>query len=163
MNYSFDPFRLVGTYGAFGSVTKVRHEVIVEGTEARDPSDEAGWREYGFNGKPGDLRRRPPQVAPYHDRLSWLMWFIPISPGHAGTWFETLLLRLLTADRPTLRLLRHDPFEGRRPAFVRARLFRYRFTTRAERRATGTWWDRTAVATLVPPARLGAADVPGDG
>jgi hypothetical protein len=27
MNISFDPFRIVNSYGAFGSVTKVRHEV----------------------------------------------------------------------------------------------------------------------------------------
>lgn len=27
MNASFDPFRIVNTYGAFGSITKVRHEV----------------------------------------------------------------------------------------------------------------------------------------
>jgi hypothetical protein len=154
MNYSFDPFRLVGTYGAFGSVTKVRNEVVVEGTESDDPGDEVAWQEYGFQGKPGDVRRRPPQVAPYHLRLDWLMWFIPISPGHAGTWFETLLARLLAADRPTLALLRRDPFEGRRPAFVRARLFRYRFTTREERRASGAWWERTPIGTLIGPARL---------
>jgi hypothetical protein len=85
------------------------------------------------------------------------MWFIPISPGHAGRWFETLLLRLLLADEPTLRLLRRDPFGGRRPRFIRARLFRYRLTTWPERRATGAWWDRTPVGTLVSPARLGAA------
>jgi hypothetical protein len=154
MNYSWDPLRLVGTYGAFGSVTKVRHEVIVEGTELDDPADEAGWREYEFKAKPGDVQRRPPQVAPYHLRLDWLMWFIPISPGHAGTWFETLLLRLLTADRPTLALLGSDPFDGRRPSYVRARLFRYRFTTREERRASGAWWHRVPVATLIGPARL---------
>jgi hypothetical protein len=154
MNYSFDPFRLVGTYGAFGSVTKVRHEVVVEGTEAEDPGDESAWREYEFKGKPGDVRRRPPRVAPYHYRLDWLMWFIPISPGHAGTWFETFLVRLLHADGPTLRLLSRDPFAGRRPTFVRARLFRYRFTTWPERRASGAWWDRTPVATLIGPAQL---------
>jgi hypothetical protein len=27
MNASFDPFRIVNTYGAFGTITKVRHEV----------------------------------------------------------------------------------------------------------------------------------------
>ena len=156
MNYSFDPFRLVGTYGAFGSVTKVRHEVVVEGSEAADPDDEAAWREYDFKGKPGAVRRRPPQVAPYHLRLDWLMWFIPISPGHAGRWFETFLARLLAADRPTLRLLARDPFDGRRPTWIRARLFRYRFTTSEERWASGAWWDRVAVATLVPPAGPGS-------
>ena len=30
MNTSFDPFRLVNTYGAFGSITKQRHEVILQ-------------------------------------------------------------------------------------------------------------------------------------
>jgi hypothetical protein len=157
MNYSWDPLRLVGTYGAFGSVTTVRHEVVVEGTEAEDPADDDAWHEYGFKGKPGDVDRRPPQVAPYHLRLDWLLWFIPISPGHAGTWFEMLLARLLTADRPTLALLRRDPFDGRQPAFVRARLFRYRFTTPGERRQSGAWWHREPVGVLIPPSRLGAA------
>jgi hypothetical protein len=157
MNYSFDPLRLVGTYGAFGSVTRTRHEVVLEATESEDPAAEDAWREYEFKGKPGAVDRRPPQVAPYHLRLDWLLWFIPISPGHAGTWFETLLVRLLTADRPTLGLLGRDPFAGRRPTFIRARLFRYRFTTPAERRATGAWWHREPVGTLVAPARIGGA------
>ena len=39
MNSSFDPLRLVNTYGAFGSVTRRRHEVIIEGTS--DTTDHA--------------------------------------------------------------------------------------------------------------------------
>jgi hypothetical protein len=33
-------------------------------------------------------------------------------------------------------------------AFVRAGLYRYRFTSLRERRATGAWWQRERVATL---------------
>ena len=33
MNTSFEPLRLVNTYGAFGSVGKVRYEIAVEGTD----------------------------------------------------------------------------------------------------------------------------------
>src|SRR3712207_7043515 len=33
MNASFDPFRLVNTYGAFGSVSRVRDEVVIERSE----------------------------------------------------------------------------------------------------------------------------------
>ena len=33
MNARFDPLHLVNTYGAFGSVTRVRHEVVIEGTD----------------------------------------------------------------------------------------------------------------------------------
>src|SRR6185295_2491116 len=31
MNTSFNPLHLVGTYGAFGSITRTRYEVVVEG------------------------------------------------------------------------------------------------------------------------------------
>jgi hypothetical protein len=158
MNASFDRYRLVNAYGAFGSITRRRFEVVVEGVRAVGPRDARGsrepaWLEYGFRGKPGDVARRPPQVAPYHLRLDWLMWFLALR-GYDDTWFEVFLLRLLEADRPTLRLLRHDPFEGERPDAVRATLYRYRFTTRAERRASGAFWVREQVATLVPSVTL---------
>ncbi|MEA2621241.1 MAG: hypothetical protein QOH61_151 [Chloroflexota bacterium] len=156
MNASFDPLHLVNTYGAFGSVTRQRYEVIVEGTTDDHPTEATVWIEYEFKGKPGDPRRRPPQVAPYHLRLDWLMWFIPISPAYGEGWFLSFLLRLLQADVPTLRLLRRDPFPGSAPAYVRARLFLYRFTTREERRETGAWWHRSPMGEYVPPMRLRA-------
>jgi hypothetical protein len=60
--------------------------------------------------------------------------------------------KLLAEDRNTLRLLRRSPFPpGAPPALVRARLFRYRFTTREERRASGAFWARTPVGELVEP------------
>jgi hypothetical protein len=159
MNASYDPFRLVNTYGAFGSVTRTRYEVVVEGTDAPDPNDQAAWREYEFIGKPGDPRRLPPQVAPYHLRLDWLMWFLPLSRFYGEGWFVPLLTRLLEGDPPTLALLRHNPFPDRPPSFIRARLFKYRYTTWRERRETGAWWHREPAADFVPPLRL-AAGVP---
>ena len=154
MNSSFDPLHLVNTYGAFGSVTKRRYEVIVEGTLDPLPTEASEWREYEFKAKPGDVRRRPPQYAPYHLRLDWLMWFAAFSSPRYHEWFMPLLGRLLEADRPTLRLLRRDPFAGQRPAVVRARLWLYRFTTPAERRATGAWWHRTFVREYAPAVSL---------
>ncbi|PZF82864.1 lipase maturation factor family protein [Jiangella anatolica] len=145
MNTSFNPLLLVNTYGAFGSVTRLRHEVVVEGTADAVPGPDTVWREYEFRGKPGDVRRRPPQVAPYHLRLDWLLWFAAISPGYAQPWFPALLAKLRQNDPAVLALLRHNPFPDAPPAQVRARLYRYRFTDRAERRATGAWWDRTLV------------------
>jgi membrane protein implicated in regulation of membrane protease activity len=153
MNASFDPFRLVNTYGAFGSVTRTRYEVIVEGTSSEAPS-EGDWVEYEFKGKPGDPRRRPPQLAPYHLRLDWLMWFIPISPMYGEGWFGPLLQRLLENDPATLALLRTNPFADAPPRHVRARLFEYRFTTWHERRETGAWWHREPAGELVGPVRL---------
>ncbi|MFE4665042.1 lipase maturation factor family protein [Streptomyces sp. NPDC056716] len=155
MNRSFDPLHLVNTYGAFGSVSRVRHEVVIEGTADPVPGPEARWREYEFRGKPGDPRRWPRQFAPYHLRLDWLMWFAALSPGYAAPWFGALVERLLADDRDTLGLLRRSPFPpGAPPRFVRARLYRYRYTTWRELRATGACWERTYVREYLPPTRL---------
>ena len=153
MNASFNALHLVNTYGAFGSVTRVRHEIVVEGTDEEEVTGDTVWREYEFRGKPGDVRRLPRQFAPYHLRLDWQMWFAALSPAYAAGWFEAFVARLLAADRDTLRLLRHDPFAGRPPTHVRALLYRYRFTTRAEHRATGDHWHRTLVREFLPPVR----------
>ncbi|WP_327699222.1 lipase maturation factor family protein [Streptomyces sp. NBC_00459] len=155
MNRSFDPLHLVNTYGAFGSVSRVRYEVIVEGTADDVPREDSDWREYEFKGKPGDPRRRPRQFAPYHLRLDWMMWFAALSPAYAGSWFGALVERLLENDRDTLRLLRVCPFpQDAPPRCVRARLFRYRYTTWRELRATGARWERVYVREFMPPTRL---------
>jgi hypothetical protein len=77
MNTSFEPFRIVNSYGAFGSVTKQRHEVIFMGTHSENIHDQENtkWLEYEFKCKPGDVNRRPCLISPYHYRLDWLMWF----------------------------------------------------------------------------------------
>jgi hypothetical protein len=143
MNASFDPFHLVNTYGAFGAISRQRYELVIEGTADASPGPEARWLEYEFRGKPGDPHRRPPQVAPYHLRLDWLMWFAALSPGYAEPWLSRLLQSLLDGDQDVLRLLRVNPFPGEPPAQVRVSLYRYRFTTWRQRRETGAWWDRT--------------------
>lgn len=152
MNASFNRLRLANAYGAFGTVTKRRDEIVIEGSMADAPADD-DWVEYEFKGKPGDVRRVPGWFAPYHLRLDWLMWFLAL--GQYGAWFRVLLERLLEADRPTLRLLGHDPFDGERPRWVRARVYRYRFATRAEKRATGQVWMREDRGLLVAPMRGG--------
>jgi hypothetical protein len=154
MNASFNPLHLVNTYGAFGSVTRERDEVIVEGTLDDVIGPDTEWRTYEFKGKPGDVRRRPPQIAPYHLRLDWLMWFIPLSPAYAQGWFMPFLAKLLENDRATLALLRNDPFPEQPPRFVRAQLYRYRFATRAERRRDGNYWIRSYLEEFVAPVAL---------
>jgi hypothetical protein len=153
MNRTFNSLHLVNTYGAFGSVTRLRQEIVIEGTDAEKLTDKTVWRPYEFRGKPGDVRRLPRQFAPYHLRLDWQMWFAALSPAYALGWFEPFLGKLLEGDRATLRLLRRDPFDGARPTYVRALLYRYRFTTRQERRESGHWWHRTLVREFLPPLR----------
>ncbi|GAA2747668.1 MULTISPECIES: lipase maturation factor family protein [Kitasatospora] len=154
MNFSFNRLHLVNAYGAFGSINRVRYEVVVEGTTEPLPDRHTTWREYGFKGKPGEPHRMPRQFAPYHLRLDWLMWFAAISPSYARPWFAAFVARLLVNDPDTLALLRHNPFPDRPPACVRATLHRYRFTDLHQLRATGAWWERTPVRDFLPPVTI---------
>ncbi|GAA1961235.1 lipase maturation factor family protein [Microbacterium deminutum] len=152
MNASFNRWQLANAYGAFGTVTKERIEIVVEGTTDEDP-DAGTWHEYGFKGKPGDVNRIPRQFAPYHLRLDWLMWFLPL--GHSlDDWFTAFLVKLLEADSATLRLLADDPFGGAPPVWIRAVAYRYRFTTRAQLRESGARWTRDGRRPVLGPLRL---------
>jgi membrane protein implicated in regulation of membrane protease activity len=159
MNTSFDPLHLVNTYGAFGSVTKVRYEIVVEGS-ANPEEGESGWKAYEFKGKPGDARRLPRQYAPYHLRLDWLMWFAAMESAFHHQWFIAFLVKLLEGDRRTLKLLRHNPFPEHPPAAVRANLFRYRFSSLSELRRDRVWWVRMPAGEYLPPLTLDATGNP---
>jgi len=155
MNAAFNPFHLINTYGAFGSIGRIRFEVVIEGTDQPEITDQTVWKEYGFKGKPGDPHRLPRQWAPYHLRLDWLMWFAALTPLYARDWLGPFVIRLLQNDPPTLRLLRHNPFPDSPPRYVRARLYEYRFTTWRELRRERLWWRRTLVGEYLPPVALG--------
>jgi hypothetical protein len=127
---------------------------VIEGTSAVELTPAAEWKEYEFKGKPGDPLRRPSQIAPYHLRLDWLMWFAALSPHYAEGWFPRLVEKLLANDRPVLNLIRHNPFPDAPPRWIRARYYHYRYTTHAERRATGAWWVRELVGDYLRPVSL---------
>ena len=163
MNFSYNRYHLVNTYGAFGSVGKERYEIVIEGTRDRVMTPATEWKEYGFKGKPGDPMRRPPQVAPYHLRLDWMIWFLPFSVSVRGNtvlvrgyemWFLRFMKRLLSGDEAMLRMLGSNPFQGEPPGLVRARFYRYHFTDWRTKRETGAWWRRELLGEYLGPVSL---------
>ena len=165
MNYSYNRFHLVNTYGAFGSVGRERYEIVLEGTSDRIITPATQWKEYGFRAKPGDPKRMPPQIAPYHLRLDWLIWFLPFSVQVArdgirvrsyDLWFLRFIQRLLTGDHAILRLMGKNPFAGQPPVFIRALFYRYRYSDWHIRRETGGWWMRELLGTYLEPVSLDA-------
>ncbi len=157
MNTSFDPLALVNTYGAFGSVDRARFEVILEGTRDEVPDAAAHWEEYELPCMPGDLRRRPCLITPYHLRLDWQMWFVgnDAARGEAiedEPWLVHLVWKLLAGDPAPEPLLERDPFRGGPPPqWIRAGLWRYRFT---RTRGDGAWWERERVGEYLQPVSL---------
>jgi hypothetical protein len=156
MNTSFDRLKLVNTYGAFGSVGRERFEIIFEGTDSPSP-ESATWREYEFPAKPGDPRRRPAWIAPYQPRLDWQIWFAAMASPSQYPWTVHFAWKLLQNDHGTLGLLANDPFPDSPPRYVRAELYRYRFTRPEE--ADGSWWKRERVGPWLPPLSVGQPDL----
>lgn len=152
MNAAFNKWQLANAYGAFGSVTRVRIEIVIEGTEDENLID-AQWKEYEFKGKPGNVARRPRQFAPYHLRLDWIMWFLPLG-SIDQRWFRVFVVKLLQADQRTLALLVEDPFAGRSPRYLRVLSYRYSFATRAQHRDSGDIWVRDQRMLLIGPVAL---------
>lgn len=160
MNYSYNPFHLVNAYGAFGQVGRVRYEIVIEGTDEHVITGLTEWREYGFKAKPGDPMRTPPQVAPYHLRLDWLVWFLPFSVmvtadgiriSRYDLWFLRFIRKLLAGDPATVHLMGKNPFKDKPPVFIRALFYQYRYTTPEEKRDTGAWWARKLLGVYLQP------------
>eukprot|EP00466_Bigelowiella_natans_P006492 jgi/Bigna1/135196/aug1.28_g9904 len=164
MNSNVAPFSILGTYGAFGSVTKERFEVIVKGTQSLNPkAPESEWKEYEFKAKPGPLKRRPPFFSPYHYRLDWLMWFAAFSPKLQGygrdEWLASFAQKLLQNDKEVLGLLRRNPFPENPPKYIRMDRYRYRYAPRnSSAEKNGQTWIREYRNLYLPPQRLGSRE-----
>ncbi|XP_054098364.1 lipase maturation factor 1 isoform X5 [Callithrix jacchus] len=157
MNTSFNPLRIVNTYGAFGSITKERTEVVLQGTASPNASaPDAVWEDYEFKCKPGDPSRRPCLISPYHYRLDWLMWFAAFQTYEHNEWILRLAGKLLAGDTEALSLLAHSPFEGRPPPrWVRGEHYRYKFSRPGGSHASqGKWWVRKRIGVYFPPLSL---------
>ena len=140
-----EPLRSVNTYGLFAVMTPTRPEIVVEGS-----NDGERWDPYEFAYKAGDVRRPPPWVAPHQPRLDWQMWFAALGDASGEPWFRRFCQRLVAGAPDVLRLMAHDPFDGRRPRFVRAVLYQYRYAPADEHRR-GIWWRRERLGDYMPP------------
>jgi lipase maturation factor 1 len=126
-------------------MTTTRPEIVVEGSD-----DGTTWKAYEFKWKPGDPTRSPRYCMPHQPRLDWQMWFAALGDYRPNLWFIAFLVRLLEHAPPVLTLLRQNPFPAAPPRFIRAVLYRYRFTNAAEHRKTGAWWQRERLRMYCP-------------
>jgi hypothetical protein len=163
MNYCWNRFHLVCAYGAFGSVTKKRYEVIIEGTSDEVIDQHTVWQEYEFKAKPGNVKRIPPLVAPYHFRLDWMMWFLPFSvilkPSgiqeiEYESWFLNLIYKFLVGDNSTLKLIKFNPFHARVPKYIRASYYLYEFNSVVRNQVHSNFWKRQFIDQYLPPLSL---------
>ena len=141
---AIEPLRSVNTYGLFAVMTTTRPEIVVEGS-----NDGATWEPYEFKYKAGDVRRRPPWVAPHQPRLDWQMWFAALGDAGSAPWFERFSRQLLAGSPDVLRLLAGNAFADRPPRYLRAILYRYHYAPPDAHRR-GVWWTREKLGDYMP-------------
>jgi hypothetical protein len=139
------PFRIGENYGLFAVMTRARYEIEFQGT-----LDGKTWVPYPFRYKPQDPYAAPGIYAPYQPRFEWDLWFASLDDPSEWDWTVTVEERLRDREPSVLRLFARDPFGGEKPKAVRAVKWRYWFSTPAERRATGAWWQREEIGPYGP-------------
>ena len=146
---ALEPFRVANRYGLFAVMTRGRYEIEFQGS-----SDGKSWVAYPFRFKPQELAKAPGIYAPYQPRFDWNLWFASLD-----TWREEPIVvqterRLLLGNKDVLALFAGNPFPGGPPKQVRAVLWQYWFSTRAEKQEKGLWWRRQLVGLYAPSLEL---------
>lgn len=145
-----EPFRIANAYGLFAVMTRARYELEFQGT-----LDGKTWVPYPFRFKPQDRFAAPGVYAPYQPRFEWCLWFASLDTVDDDPWVLTVAERLRDGEPAVLSLFARDPFAGKKPLAVRTVEYRYWFTTPAEKRATGAWWNRELVGPYAPTVGRG--------
>jgi lipase maturation factor 1 len=144
-----ESLRIVNGYGLFRKMTKDRKEIVIEGS-----ADGIDWQPYEFKWKPGDVNRAPGWCAPHQPRLDWQMWFAALGSYRQNPWLVQTVICLLHGKPEVTALFARNPFPQDPPRYVRATLYRYRFTTAQEHRETGAWWKRQELGEYLPSVSL---------
>lgn len=139
------PFHIANSLGPFAVMTTRRNEIIIEGS-----MDGREWLAYELPYKPGALDRAPVWATPHQPRLDWQLWFAALAPREQNPWLQGLMNGLLKGSAPVVDLFEFNPFADRPPTYIRASLYRYRFTDRETREKTGRWWSREYLGEFWP-------------
>jgi hypothetical protein len=138
-------FRLVNTFHLFAAVTRERIEPEIQIQSQTD----GPWNAHHLRYKPGDVTRAPRFVAPHQPRVDFLLWFYGLGYQRRPPVYAINLLARLCEDPAAVASLFPAPLPPA-PRAVRIVFWDYRFTSPAEKRATGTWWSRREIGATAP-------------
>jgi predicted DCC family thiol-disulfide oxidoreductase YuxK len=143
------PWFPANTYGLFAVMTTTRPQIRIEGSD-----DLEHWVPYETRYQPDDLQGGLGWNIPHQPRLDWQLWFAALRAPMVEPWFDNLAWRLLQGAAPVRALFAGDAFRDHPPRYLRAQLYDYRFSTRAERDAGRGLWRREPIGGYFGPTRL---------
>lgn len=158
MNTSFNNLHLINSYGAFGSIGRIRNEIVIsvaggdnsiEG-DGQNKGSNLNWVELEFPCKPGDVRASPCVITPYHYRLDWQIWFSAMRREISELWLLRLALKVLEKNETILSHFKNKDNLPKDIRFLKMDLYRYEFTSWGHR----NWWKRTFQKSYMPTVSL---------
>lgn len=141
---TLEPFRIANQYGLFAVMTRGRYEIEFQGS-----NDGQTWTPYPFRYKPQDPREAPGIFAPYQPRFDWNLWFASLDSWQQNRFVIYAEERLLAGSPSVLSLFAGNPFPNAPPMQLRALVWQYWFSERAERKQ-GFWWRRELIGLYAP-------------
>ena len=108
------------------------------------------WKTYHFRGKPTDPNQMPVMMSPYHWHLDWQMWFAAFGSYQRAPWALSFISKLLQADQNVLSLIKEDPFNGKKPKWIKVDYYRYQYQDFDKK----GWWKRRYLGEWLPPLNL---------
>jgi hypothetical protein len=141
---TLEPFRIANQYGLFAVMTRGRYEIEFQGS-----NDGQTWTPYPFRYKPQDPRTAPGIFAPYQPRFDWNLWFASLDNWQQNRFVIYAEERLLTGSPSVLALFAGNPFPNAPPMQMRAVVWQYWFSDRAEKEQ-GFWWRRELIGLYAP-------------
>ena len=149
---ALEPFRIANQYGLFEVMTPSRYEIEFQGSD-----DEQHWVTYSFKFKPQDVTKAPGIYAPYQPRFEWNLWFASLADWRRDPLAIRTEESLLMGSKDVAALFASNPFPNHPPKDVRAIVWQYTFSSMAEKREKGIWWNRKFLG-IYAPALQRAAD-----
>jgi hypothetical protein len=149
---ALEPFRIANQYGLFEVMTPSRYEIEFQGSD-----DEQHWVTYSFKFKPQDVTKAPGIYAPYQPRFEWNLWFASLADWRRDPLAIRTEESLLMGSKDVAALFASNPFPTNPPKDVRAIVWQYTFSSMAEKREKGIWWNRKFLG-IYAPALQRAAD-----
>lgn len=151
------PYMIVNGYGKhLIKMRSERLEIVFEQTSAdlNDETDAAPvWKEYSFAYKPDGRNQSLAFAGPYFPRLDFTLWEAAPSNIDKHKWVSAVVFRLLQGEKTVVKLLGPQPAGlKRKPKYVRAMLYKLKYTKGADKPAG--YWERKPLAEYLPPQKL---------
>jgi|GEM_PF-1037855 len=151
---------LLGNYGLFANMTMTRPEIIFEAywdknSASTNKLENGEWHEIDLKYKPGNPNVAPTQVAPFHPRLDWQLWFAALGETAVRSpWIYRLTKEILRGNRAIYSFFQSESWPESPPDGLRAWMYDYEMNSLGNYLNKKNFWARKNKRVFLDPLAL---------